>query len=209
MIRIEHSILGMCATNTYYAYNEETNEGIIIDPADSAGSIIAKVAMLGFTPKAILITHGHFDHVLAMDEIRERYGVNVYAGLTEKEVLHNPQMNLTASFTGDGRIFDADVYLKDGEEFDAAGYRIRAIEIPGHTIGGICYYFHDEKVLFSGDTLFCESVGRSDFPGGSGQALCRGIKEKLFVLSEDTKVYPGHMDATTIGSEIRYNPFCR
>lgn len=143
-----------------------------------------------------------------MNKVREHYGIKVYAGLTEKQVLHDMAMNLTSSF-GMGQIFDADIYLKDGEEFETAGYHIKAIEVPGHTIGGMCYYFDKQGVLFSGDTLFCESVGRSDFPGGSASALCRGIKDKLFILPEHTKVYPGHMDETTIGNEIKYNPFCR
>ena len=208
MMKIQHSVLGMCATNTYYVYDDETKRGLIVDPADSPDTIIAKADSLSMIPEAILITHGHFDHVLAMNKIREHYGIKVYAGLTEKQVLHDMAMNLTSSF-GMGQTFDADIYLKDGEEFEAAGYHIRAIEDPGHTIGGMCYYFDKQGVLFSGDTLFCESVGRSDFPGGSASALCRGIKDKLFVLPEHTKVYPGHMDETTIGNEIKYNPFCR
>ncbi len=207
-MKIQHSVLGMCATNTYYVYDDETKRGLIVDPADSPDTIIARVDSLSMIPEAILITHGHFDHVLAMNKIREHYGIKVYAGLTEKQVLHDMAMNLTSSF-GMGQTFDADIYLKDGEEFEAAGYHIRAIEVPGHTIGGMCYYFDKQGVLFSGDTLFCESVGRSDFPGGSASALCRGIKDKLFVLPEHTKVYPGHMDETTIGNEIKYNPFCR
>lgn len=207
-MKIQHSVLGMCATNTYYVYDDETKRGLIVDPADSPDTIIARVDSLSMIPEAILITHGHFDHVLAMNKVREHYGIKVYAGLTEKQVLHDMAMNLTSSF-GMGQTFDADIYLKDGEEFEAAGYHIRAIEVPGHTIGGMCYYFDKQGVLFSGDTLFCESVGRSDFPGGSASALCRGIKDKLFVLPEHTKVYPGHMDETTIGNEIKYNPFCR
>ncbi len=208
MMKIQHSVLGMCATNTYYVYDDETKRGLIVDPADSPDTIIAKADSLSMIPEAILITHGHFDHVLAMNNVREHYGIKVYAGLTEKQVLHDMAMNLTSSF-GMGQIFDADIYLKDGEEFETAGYHIRAIEVPGHTIGGMCYYFDKQGVLFSGDTLFCESVGRSDFPGGSASALCRGIKDKLFILPEHTKVYPGHMDETTIGNEIKYNPFCR
>lgn len=208
MMKIQHSVLGMCATNTYYVYDDETKRGLIVDPADSPDTIIAKADSLSMIPEAILITHGHFDHVLAMNKVREHYGINVYAGLTEKQVLHDMAMNLTSSF-GMGQIFDADIYLKDGEEFETAGYHIKAIEVPGHTIGGMCYYFDKQGVLFSGDTLFCESVGRSDFPGGSASALCRGIKDKLFILPEHTKVYPGHMDETTIGNEIKYNPFCR
>lgn len=207
-MKIQHSVLGMCATNTYYVYDDETKRGLIVDPADSPDTIIAKVDSLSMIPEAILITHGHFDHVLAMNKVREHYGIKVYAGLTEKQVLHDMAMNLTSSF-GMGQIFDADIYLKDGEEFETAGYHIKAIEVPGHTIGGMCYYFDKQGVLFSGDTLFCESVGRSDFPGGSASALCRGIKDKLFILPEHTKVYPGHMDETTIGNEIKYNPFCR
>ena len=209
MMKIQHSVLGMCATNTYYVYDDETKRGhFIVDPADSPDTIIAKADSLSMIPEAILITHGHFDHVLAMNKVREHYGIKVYAGLTEKQVLHDMAMNLTSSF-GMGQIFDADIYLKDGEEFETAGYHIKAIEVPGHTIGGMCYYFDKQGVLFSGDTLFCESVGRSDFPGGSASALCRGIKDKLFILPEHTKVYPGHMDETTIGNEIKYNPFCR
>lgn len=208
MMKIQHSVLGMCATNTYYVYDDETKRGLIVDPADSPDTIIAKADSLSMIPEAILITHGHFDHVLAMNKVREHYGIKVYAGLTEKQVLHDMAMNLTSSF-GMGQVFDADIYLKDGEEFETAGYHIKAIEVPGHTIGGMCYYFDKQGVLFSGDTLFCESVGRSDFPGGSASALCRGIKDKLFILPEHTKVYPGHMDETTIGNEIKYNPFCR
>lgn len=207
-MKIQHSVLGMCATNTYYVYDDETKRGLIVDPADSPDTIIARVDSLSMIPEAVLITHGHFDHVLAMNKVREHYGIKVYAGLTEKQVLHDMAMNLTSSF-GMGQTFDADIYLKDGEEFETAGYHIRAIEVPGHTIGGMCYYFDKQGVLFSGDTLFCESVGRSDFPGGSASALCRGIKDKLFILPEHTKVYPGHMDETTIGNEIKYNPFCR
>lgn len=207
-MKIQHSVLGMCATNTYYVYDDETKRGLIVDPADSPDTIIAKADSLSMIPESILITHGHFDHVLAMNKVREHYGIKVYAGLTEKQVLHDMAMNLTSSF-GMGQIFDADIYLKDGEEFETAGYHIKAIEVPGHTIGGMCYYFDKQGVLFSGDTLFCESVGRSDFPGGSASALCRGIKDKLFILPEHTKVYPGHMDETTIGNEIKYNPFCR
>ena len=208
MMKIQHSVLGMCATNTYYVYDDETKRGLIVDPADSPDTIIAKADSLPMIPEAILITHGHIDHVLAMNKVREHYGIKVYAGLTDKQVLHDMAMNLTSSF-GMGQIFDADIYLKDGEEFETAGYHIKAIEVPGHTIGGMCYYFDKQGVLFSGDTLFCESVGRSDFPGGSASALCRGIKDKLFILPEHTKVYPGHMDETTIGNVIKYNPFCR
>ena len=160
MIKIEHNIIGMCATNTYYVYDDETKRGLIIDPAGDPVRIIERVARLQINVEGILITHGHFDHVLALDEVRERFNVKAYIGNTEKAVLEDPEANLTSGFMGEGRTFSADVYLKDGEEFEAGGFRIKAFEVPGHTIGGMCYYFMDEGVLFSGDTLFCESVGR-------------------------------------------------
>ena len=150
-----------------------------------------------------------YQKLLALDEVRERFNVKAYIGNTEKAVLEDPEANLTSGFMGEGRTFSADVYLKDGEEFEAGGFRIKAFEVPGHTIGGMCYYFMDEGVLFSGDTLFCESVGRSDFKGGSTFALIASIKEKLYTLPDDVKVYPGHSEATTIGHEKKYNPFVR
>lgn len=209
MMKIQHNIIGMCATNTYYAYDEGRKEGVIVDPAGDPVRIFEKVEKLGFTPKAILITHGHFDHILAVEDVRQKYGIPAYIGSTEEKVLHDPYMNLTEMFMGTPMTLDADVYLQDGEKFTVAGYKVKAIEVPGHTIGGMCYYFEEEGILFSGDTLFCESVGRSDLPGGSGSALCKSIKEKLFVLPDDTRVYPGHMEFTTIGSEKQYNPFCQ
>ena len=182
MIKIENNIIGMCATNTYYVYDDETKRGLIVDPAGDPVRIIERVAKLQINVEGILITHGHFDHVLALDEVRERFNVKAYIGNTEKAVLEDPEANLTSGFMGEGRTFSADVYLKDGEEFEAGGFRIKAFEVPGHTIGGMCYYFMDEGVLFSGDTLFCESVGRSDFKGGSTFALIASIKEKLYTL---------------------------
>lgn len=209
MIRIERSIIGMCATNTYYAYNEENGRGFLVDPAGDAPRIFARAEALGFRPEAILLTHGHFDHILAVDEVRERYAIKAYIGRNEEQVLHSPELNLTAAFIGSPVAMDADVYVGDGQEFEIAGYSVRALEIPGHTPGGICYYIQEENLVFSGDTLFNESIGRSDFPGGSASALVRGIKEKLYALPGATRVLPGHMEETTIDSEIRYNPFCR
>lgn len=209
MIRVEHNVIGMCATNTYYVFDDVTNKAIIIDPAGDPMRIIDRVARLGVTPVAILITHGHFDHILALDEVREHFNIKAYIGGTEKSVLQDPDSNLTSGFMGEPVVKEADVYLKDGEEFEVGGYRIKALEVPGHTIGGMCYYFPDYGIVFSGDTLFCESVGRTDFPGGSTLALIGGIKDKLYTLPDETIVYPGHSESTTIAHEKKYNPFVR
>ena len=113
MIKIEHNIIGMCATNTYYVYDDETKRGLIVDPAGDPVRIIERVARLQINVEGILITHGHFDNVLALDEVRERFNVKAYIGNTEKAVLEDPEANLTSGFMGEGRTFSADVYLKD------------------------------------------------------------------------------------------------
>lgn len=208
MIQIRNAVIGMCATNTYFVWNEDKKEGIIIDPAGDSERIFNMIEQYGFTPVAVFLTHGHFDHMLAMEDLREKYNLKVYIGVNDKEVLHNPEYNLTAPFMGQSLTADADIYLQDDVSIFVAGYKIRCIEVPGHTPGGMCYYFENESVLFSGDTLFCESVGRSDFPGGNGRELCLGIKNKLFTLPDEVIVYPGHMESTSIAHEKQYNPFC-
>ena len=207
-MQIQEITGGMLPTNCFIVTDEETGISAVIDPGFISDELFDRIKELKKVD-AILLTHGHFDHVLALDEVRERFNVKAYIGNTEKAVLEDPEANLTSGFMGEGRTFSADVYLKDGEEFEAGGFRIKAFEVPGHTIGGMCYYFMDEGVLFSGDTLFCESVGRSDFKGGSTFALIASIKEKLYTLPDDVKVYPGHSEATTIGHEKKYNPFVR
>lgn len=209
MIKVEHNIIGMCGTNTYYIYDEDTKKGLIVDPADEPERIIARVEKIGMEPMGILITHGHFDHVLALDDVRNHFGIKAYIGKTEKQVLSDPGANLTMGLMGTGKKWKADVYLNDGEEFAIGEFKIKALEIPGHTIGGMCYYFMDHGILFSGDTLFCETIGRTDFPGGSTMALINGIKEKLFTLPNETKVYPGHAESTTIYNEKKYNYMIR
>lgn len=205
-LKIEHLLLGQVATNCYLAMNEDTKEIIIVDPADRADRIVQKVQVMGGTPVAVLLTHGHFDHIGAAQELRDKYGISIYAMKEEAAVLASMQLNLSQMF-GCPLTLNADVLVKDGQELKLAGLDITVFHTPGHTQGGACYYLKEEGVLFSGDTLFCESVGRSDFPTGSMSTLVRSIKEKLLVLPEDTRVLPGHNNESTIGHEKRYNPF--
>ncbi len=104
-------------------------------------------------------------------------------------------------------VYHADVFVKDEEILELAGMELKVLHTPGHTAGGCCYYLEKEKALFSGDTLFCQSVGRTDFPGGSMSGIVRSIKDKLMVLPDEVKVYPGHMDRTSIGAERAHNPY--
>lgn len=219
MIRIENIVLGMCATNCYavfdggaktpggYVDDGQLKEAVIIDPAADAARIEAMIARYNIKPVAVLLTHGHFDHLLAADAVRRRYGIKVYASNEERLVMNSSSSNLSLPFTGDGMTFEADEYFKPGEELDFAGFRIGTILVPGHTIGSVCYYFKEQKVLFSGDTLFAGSVGRSDFPTGNEGQLIRAIKSGIMSLPDDVKVYPGHGESTTIGCERVNNPF--
>lgn len=205
-LKVEQLLLGQVATNCYLAMNEDTKEIIIVDPADCAERIVQKVQSMGGKPVTVLLTHGHFDHIGAAENLREKYGIQIYATEQEASILTSPQLNLSQMF-GYPFTVNADVLVKDGQLLNLAGFEITVFHTPGHTQGGACYYLKEEKVLFSGDTLFQESVGRSDFPTGSMATLVRSIKDKLLVLPEETRVLPGHNYESTIGHEKRYNPF--
>lgn len=204
--QIEWMVLGMVSTNTYLVKNQDTGELLIIDPADAAGRIQEKIGRMEGRPAAILLTHGHFDHMLAADALRSAYDIPVYACIQEKDLLKNARYNLSASWASP-HVMEADRYLADGETFREAGFEIRLLHTPGHTEGSCCYYLPEEAVLFSGDTLFAGSVGRTDFPTSSGADMRKSLQRLLSELPADTRVCPGHGEETTIAYEKRYNPF--
>ena len=204
--KVEQVLCGSVGTNCYFLINTQTQETVIIDPADDAPMLSAKLKEKNLKPAAILLTHGHYDHIMAVEELRKEYGIPVIAHEEEKQILENPKGNLS-TMIGMPFTVKADRFVKDEELLVTAGFSIRVLHTPGHTIGGCCYYLADENLLFSGDTLFWESVGRTDFPTGSMSALVRSIKEKLMVLPESTRVYPGHMGSTSIENEKQNNPF--
>lgn len=203
---IQSMVVGEVMTNCYFLQNPETKELIIIDPGACADRIREKVSAMEGKPAAILLTHGHFDHIMAVDSLRAYYGCPVYAEKHEREVLENPRKNLTA-MTGSAATVTPDRYLTDGAEITLAGFRIRVMHTPGHTCGGCCYYLPDEKVLFSGDTLFAGSCGRTDFPTASMTDMIASLRRILTELPDDTAVYPGHNMATTIRAEKEFNPY--
>lgn len=198
--------LGMLPTNTYLFWNEETAECIVIDPSDGAEQIIAKIRKRKLVPKAILLTHGHDDHFGSVNELRREYGIKTYLMKEEEEVVISIQYNLSSSL-GAPRVIEGDMFFVDGQHCPFLGTDMTALLTPGHTPGGGCYYFPEAKVVFTGDTLFRGSIGRSDFPGGDLDQLIGSIREKLLALPDDTVVYPGHGPETTIGYERRNNFF--
>lgn len=206
-MKVTNISLPILGTNCYIVLNEKTNECLIIDPGSGASIIADKIKAIGGKPVGILLTHGHFDHAGDAKAVSQMYNIPVYASKLEENTLDNSKFNLSGMFYGETSSYHADVLLKDNEEFDLAGFHIRMLSTPGHTEGGCCYYFSYFGVVFSGDTLFCGAVGRTDFPGGSMSVLIKSVKEKLLTLPEDTVVYPGHDSATTIESERINNPY--
>lgn len=205
-LKIEQYVVGLIQTNCYFAINEDTKELFIVDPGAEADRIITMIKEKGLKPVAVILTHGHFDHASGAEKIAKEFDIQIIAHEAEKETLENPSINMCGMLRGNESYY-ADYYVKDGEVLHLAGFDVKVLHTPGHTKGGCCYYIETEKTVFSGDTLFCESVGRSDFPGGSASVLVRSIEEKLMPMPEDTKVYPGHNEITTIGWEKMNNPF--
>lgn len=205
-LKIGRMTLGMCQTNCYFVYREGKAEVIVVDPADRGKHIYDTLTSKGFKVVGILLTHGHFDHILGCSDLRKLSSAKIYAHEAEKEICENSMNNLSARMA-EGCTIKPNYYVKDGEEITLGDMVCKVISTPGHTAGGCCYYFEKDGILISGDTLFECSVGRTDFPTGSMSTLVRSIKEKLMILPEEVKVYPGHGDATTIGYEKNHNPF--
>ena len=203
-IRIGHMTLGIYQTNCYFVYRENSDKVLVFDAADHVEKIEAALAQHGLHTAAILLTHGHFDHAGAAEALADKYQISIYAHEAERETLEAPGLNL-CGMIGEYKVYHADIFVKDEEVLNLAGFSIRVFFTPGHTIGGCCYYIADEKILFSGDTLFQESVGRTDFPRGSASDLIRAIREKLMPLPDDVTVYTGHDESTLIGYERMHN----
>lgn len=205
-LKIDHFVVGPVQTNCYFAVNKETKEMIIIDPGAAAKKLSEKIKENEYKPVAILLTHAHFDHASAAEELADEYGIKIYVHEDDKETLTDVETNASWMIQKPEE-YRADVFLKDEQEIDLAGFHIRVLHTPGHTPGGCCYYIADENVLFCGDTLFRCSVGRTDFENSSTSALVHSVREKLFKLPDETIAYPGHMGATKIGYEKTHNPY--
>lgn len=191
--------VGIYGANCYLLIEE--NQCAIIDPGADPEDIINEIGKLNVEPKFILLTHGHMDHVGAVEKIKETYDIPFYINKKDEELIKNKEY-IFGSF---GKYQNADKYLEEGNEFSLGNLTIKAIETPGHSLGGMCFLVND--VIFTGDTLFRESIGRSDFVGGDHNELINSIQNKIMTLDSNIKVLPGHGPQSTIGFEKENNPF--
>ena len=207
-LKIGRLVLSMCATNCYFVYHEGSGDCIVFDPADRGDYIYEVLKSKGFSVKAICLTHGHFDHIWGCSKLRALSSAQVYALDAEQPLLESVILNVSEQ-AGRGCTVKANTFVHDLEVLELNGFRLQVLATPGHTAGSCCYYFPEDGILISGDTLFEESIGRTDLPTGSMSELTNSIMNKLSPLPDDTKVYPGHGEQTTIGHERKYNPFWR
>jgi len=202
---VQAVIVGPLQVNAYLIGCETTKEALVIDPGEDGEEILAAVARAGLTVKLIVNTHGHFDHVGANALLVEKTGAPLYIHVSDAPFL--PRIKEHAAIYG-LKVRTSpppDRVLHGGETLTVGELQIKVLHTPGHTPGGICLHVGDH--LFSGDTLFADSVGRTDLPGGSHDDLVEAIREKLFDLPDETIVHPGHGPDTTIGREKRLNPY--
>ena len=198
---------GALGVNTYLVVDESTKEGFIVDPGGYNPKLTKKVSDEGIAIKYIVLTHGHADHISGVNEHLDDFpNAKVVVHTNEKPMLEDPRENQSLMF-GSAQTVKGDIFVNDGDELEVGNLRLKFIFTPGHTPGGMCIYVESEDVLFSGDTLFRQSIGRTDFPGGSFRDLADAVHTKLFILPDETVVLPGHMGQTSIGFEKGNNPF--
>jgi len=197
--------VGSIGTNCYIAYSDSTRHAAVIDPGGNVDDILAIVRQENLKVDCIINTHGHADHVLGNVKLKQATDVEIMIHSKDAEMLPSPEKNLSAYIGPAAACGSGDRLLEEGDTVEVGDLKFSVIHTPGHTPGGICLLAG--TVLFSGDTLFAESIGRTDFPGGSYEQIISSIKDKLMVLDDSTRVLPGHGPETTIGRERKKNPF--
>jgi len=198
---------GIYAANCYLVYDEKSKEGIVIDPGGDADDIFSKIEELGLEIKYIILTHGHGDHIAGVEELKTYTKAKVAIHKDDEPLLKDGRKNLSSMMAMGTIEFAPDILLEEGDKIIFGDLEAYVIHTPGHTPGGICLRI--ENTLFSGDTLFAGSIGRTDFEYSSFEDIMNSIREKLLVLPDDTVVYPGHGPSTTLKMEKQINPFVR
>ncbi len=207
-MEIKRLEVGPLGTNCYLVKNEDRM--VVIDPGYYTGPLEDEICQTDLPVEAVLLTHAHFDHIWGVDALVETVGAPVYALDKEETMLTDPSVNLAKDFIDIPVTVNAPIrYFSEGDILELAGLSFKTIWIPGHSAGGCCYYLEDEGVLFSGDSLFYGSIGRTDNPQGDYDALVGNLCKKVLILPDKVRVFPGHGPETVIGFEKQYNPFLR
>ena len=196
MIKLDIVVVGVLSVNCYLVWNPETKEAYVVDPGSDEELIQERIAALGVIPGAILLTHGHVDHILAVPPLAKKWQIPVWIHAEDIALYQSPDNALLP-------------WIPAAENLPApvpdipavSGLEFTLLHTPGHTLGGVCFYFPHEKFVITGDTLFKGTYGRTDFPGGSQKQIMNSISNILFKLPDDTRIYPGHHGASNIGSE--------
>lgn len=198
---------GPIGTNTFFVYDEETQKGFLVDPGGYSKVLTDKIRELGLDLMYVILTHGHADHIMGVkDYLKDFPDAKLVASKDEAKMLSDTSFNMSEQF-GMPTSLTADINVEDGETLDVGNLELKFLATPGHSPGGMCIYIASENTLFSGDTLFQASIGRTDFPGSSYEVLADSVHTKLWPLPDETSVFPGHMGPTTIGFEKENNPF--
>lgn len=210
MLNVKSLSLGPVQTNCYIVWNND-KECIIFDPGEEGNKIVKEIENEKLQPKAIFLTHAHFDHIGAVDVIREKFHIPLYVHEKEVDWLTDPLKNgsglysMLPNYTA--KRPNEEHIIKREQFFEIGNMKFEAVFTPGHSPGSVSYIFHEDNFAIVGDTLFYQSIGRTDLPGGSLEILLKSIHDKLLTLQEDTIIYPGHGQYTTVINEMETNPF--
>ena len=206
-MKVERLPVGIYLANCYLVYCDDTKDALVIDPGGDSDEILDRIEKLGLKIKYIILTHGHGDHIGGLLDVKNKTGAPVLIHEKDEEYLKDNQKNLSNMMSLDNVELKADRLLKDGDKLTLGKSTVEIIYTPGHTPGGISIKI--DNCIFTGDTLFAGSVGRTDFAGGSYEEIIHSVNERLIIYPDDTIIYPGHGPSSTIGKEKDSNPFVK